>query len=118
MSPAVHRRPGARRDLLEAFVHIGRNSVPAARRFLEAAEQTFQRLAGMPGIGTRYDPDTPALSELRYFPVAKFPKYLVFYRPTPDGIEIVRVLHGARDLATILADEFGITGAEEEPEET
>jgi plasmid stabilization system protein ParE len=24
---------------------------------------------------------------------------LIFYRPTKDGIEIVRILHGARDIA-------------------
>jgi toxin ParE1/3/4 len=26
--------------------------------------------------------------------------YLIFYRPISDGIEIVRVLHGARDIPT------------------
>ena len=29
------------------------------------------------------------------FPVAR---YVVFYRPAADGIEVVRVLHGARDI--------------------
>jgi len=33
--------------------------------------------------------------ELRGFPVGN---YLVFYRPASDGIEIIRVLHGARDI--------------------
>lgn len=39
---------------------------------------------------------------LRSSPVGN---YLIFYRPLPDGIEILRVLHGARDIAAILFDE-------------
>jgi toxin ParE1/3/4 len=62
----------------------------------------------MPALGTSYDPDHPALTELRFLPIARFKKYLVFYRPIPGGIEVVRVLHGARDIHGILAAEFGI----------
>ena len=36
-----------------------------------------------------------------------------YYRPSPDGIEVVRVLRGARDIGAILADEFGVVGDEE-----
>ena len=35
--------------------------------------------------------------------VQGFEKHLVFYRPTEAGIEIVRVLHAARDIAAVLA---------------
>jgi len=38
------------------------------------------------------------LSGLRSLPVQGFEKHLVFYRPPKEGIEVVRVLHGARDL--------------------
>ena len=64
-------------------------------------------LAGMPGMGTRYEPDEPLYADLRYFPVTRHRKFLAFYRPLPDGIEVLRVLHGARDVAGILAEEFG-----------
>ena len=76
-------------------------------RFLDEAERTFRRLAAMPGMGTRYDPDHPALADLRYFPIARHKSDLVFYRPLADGIEVLRVLHGARDIAGILAEDFG-----------
>lgn len=38
--------------------------------------------------------------------MADFPKHLVFYRPLPDerGVEIVRVLHGARDLEALMSE--------------
>jgi toxin ParE1/3/4 len=110
MSRAIERGAAARRDLLDVFVYIGRKSAPSARRFLIQAESTFRRLAASPSIGTRYDPDSPALADLRYFPIARFPKYLVFYRPTADGIDVVRVVHGARDLEALFpagADEPG-----------
>jgi plasmid stabilization system protein ParE len=37
------------------------------------------------------------------FPVRR---YVVFYRPLVDGIEVVRLLHGARDV-TAIAEEAG-----------
>jgi toxin ParE1/3/4 len=41
-------------------------------------------------------------SGLRSFPVGR---YVIFYMPTPKGVEIVRVLHGARDADSALHDE-------------
>jgi len=49
-------------------------------------------LSEQPGVGRdRSD----VLSGLRGFPVGN---YVIFYQPVDDGIEIVRVLHGARDI--------------------
>ncbi len=109
MSKAIHRRRAARQDLMEIFRYYAREAgLRVAERFFTQAEATFTRLAGMPGMGTQYDHNHPALAELRFFPVSRFPKYIVFYRPAADGIQIVRVLHGARDIAGILAEEFGV----------
>ncbi len=46
--------------------------------------------------------DSPALSGLRMWPVPHFEHWLIFYIPTDTAVQIVRVLHGARDLPTIL----------------
>ena len=54
-------------------------------------------LAKNPGIGQSRPDISP---ELRYFPVGN---YLILYREIKDGIEIVRVVHGAR----YLPDVFG-----------
>jgi plasmid stabilization system protein ParE len=40
--------------------------------------------------------------------LSRFRKYLVFYRPITEGIEVTRVLHGARDIDSILGDDFAI----------
>ena len=93
----------ARRDLLEIWVYIAENSFDAADRLLETIDETCQRLADMPGMGLRRDELAPGL---RSFPAGK---YLIFYRPVENGIEIIRVLHGARNLENIFP--------QEEPEE-
>ncbi len=79
-----------------------------ADRFFAEAESTFVRLAKTPGLGARYEADEPLYAELRYSPVSRFRLHLVFYRPVPGGIEVLRVLHGSRDIHGILAEEFGV----------
>jgi toxin ParE1/3/4 len=111
----------ALRDLEHRSEYIRQHNPRAALRFLDAAEATMRQLAALPGSGARYDPDHPALAELRFFPITRFKNDLVFYRPLPDGIEVLRVLHGAQDIHRILAEEFGIEddagdGGEEEDE--
>src|SRR4051812_19917708 len=110
MKGVIRRRRGAQNDLVEIFRRYVREAgLRTARRFFTEAEATFKRLAGMPGIGTRYEPEHELLADLRVFPVSRFKKYLVFFRPIENGIEIVRVLHGARDLQSILAEELEVT---------
>jgi toxin ParE1/3/4 len=105
----IIRRPSADRDLVAIFRHYAREAgMGVADRFFAEAEATFARLASMPGMGTLYEPDEPLYADLRYFPVSRFRKYLVFYRPISGGIEVLHVLHGARDIAGILAEEFGV----------
>lgn len=108
MRGEVRRRARARQDLIDIFQRYAREAgVAVARRFRAEAEAAFTRLAAMPGMGTRFEAENPAFGELRFFPLpSRFKSYLVFYRPTPDGIEVARVLHGARDIPSILAEEF------------
>jgi len=52
----------------------------------------FPKLAAMPELGRQCE---ELSARVRSFPVGR---YVIFYRPMENGIEIVRVLHGARDL--------------------
>lgn len=58
-------------------------------------DQKFKTLAAQPDRGRKRD---ELGEDLRSFAVGR---YIIFYRPLPDGVEIVRVLHGARDLDVI-----------------
>jgi toxin ParE1/3/4 len=117
MSGRVDKLRPARQDLVDVFHHYAqRGEIGAAQRFLKDAETTFERLASMPGLGVLYEPDDPAFADLRVSPLGRFKSHLVFYRPIPGGIEVLRVLHGARDIRGILAEDFGIAdGAEDDP---
>lgn len=100
----IVRRPSADRDLVAIFRWFARQAgLRVADRFLVEAEATFSRLAGMPRMGTAYQPDERHFTDLRFFPISRYRDYLVFDRPISDGIEVFRVLHGARDIAGILA---------------
>jgi toxin ParE1/3/4 len=70
-------------------------------RFLEAADRACERLAAMPNLGSACESSKLALAGLRYWSIRGFPKYLIFYRPLDDGIEVVRVLHGRRDIESL-----------------
>jgi len=102
MKPRIVKRPQARQDMLDHFAFIGEDSPAAAERFFDAAEEAFQRLAEMPNLGRRWISASPHLGDVRVRIIHGFPNYLVFYRRIEDGIEILRVLHSARDIETIL----------------
>ena len=104
--PRIVKHPAALRDILEIADYLSRTaSLTVALRFVDAAERTIEQIARKPGTGGRWESDKPELLEIRYIPVTKFRNHLVFYRPVEDGIEVLRVLHGARDLTGILEDE-------------
>ena len=85
-------------ELAAIWDYISIDNIDAADRFLEAAHETFGKLARMPGMGRRRQFSEPRLSELRSFRVDGFDNYLIFYAPIPKGIEVFHVLHGARDV--------------------
>ena len=106
MSAPVTHRPRARLDLLEQFVYLGEQAgVELAERYFTAVEETCRQLARFPHGGALYDSGIERLAGMRRFPVQGFQKYLIFYLPHPGSIEVVRVLHGARDLASLFAEE-------------
>jgi len=94
--PQVLRTSQAETDLLEIWVYIGQeSSMETADRVLGTIDQKCQALAEQPGIGRRRDELAPGLQSL---PVGS---YVVFYRAQDEGIEVIRVLHGARDIDTV-----------------
>ncbi|WP_425618010.1 type II toxin-antitoxin system RelE/ParE family toxin [Anatilimnocola sp. NA78] len=91
-------RPRARLDVVELASFIGEQSLQASDHFLDACHTTFGFLEESPGIGSFYVTSESRLTGLRVLRIKGFPNHLVFYFARPFGIEIVRVLHGARDL--------------------
>ncbi len=73
--------------------------------FLVAAHQTFALLATHPNLGWHSRLKRHGLSSLRVFRVSGFETMLVLYHPRPDGVEVLRVLHGSRNLQALLCRE-------------
>jgi toxin ParE1/3/4 len=81
------------------WVYIAHDNVRAADRVLDEIEDRFFLLAEQPRLG-RERPDMAP--ELRYLPVGR---YLILYPEIPEGIEIVRVVRGAREVQSFMRDE-------------
>jgi toxin ParE1/3/4 len=91
----VLKRPLAELDLLEIWDYIADDSLDRADDFLDRIEEKLQALARNPGMGRRREELLPGLQS---FPVGN---YVVFYREIKDGIDVIRVLRGSRDIEGI-----------------
>jgi toxin ParE1/3/4 len=83
-------------DLLKTWVYVAERDLPAADRLLARLESAAKLLAHQPLMG---EVCSPPFTELRRFSVGN---YIMVYRPLPDGIRVLRVIHGARDFQSAL----------------
>ena len=89
-------RPQAEADIEAIALYIAEDNPSAARRWYEDIYRRCQRIGEKPGIGVARPEVRP---ELRSFPIGN---YLILYRQTDEGAEIVRVVHGARQWEDLL----------------
>ena len=99
MSRQVKVSETAKSDLREIRDYIAVSNVEAAKRLVRQIAATFDYLGETPFMGR----ERPELKVgLRSLVVGK---YVVLHLLTEDVVEIVRVLHGARDIATLLDED-------------
>ncbi len=99
----VFVRARARRDILSSAEYLEEHGgVEIAERFLDATQSTFEALARIPKLGVLCAFRKPALRRLRRWPVKGFENWLIFYQPRRNGVEIVHLIHGARDIESLL----------------
>lgn len=97
--PRLTRRPLAEADIVEIWEYIAEDSLAAADRWVDRLDEQLRLLAGQPMMGRARDELAPAV---RSFPIGR---YVVYYAPLDDGIDVVRVLHGARDIDAVFNPE-------------
>jgi plasmid stabilization system protein ParE len=91
--------PAAEGDILEIVNYIEGENPSAAVRVAEALREGMRLIAERPGIGhMRTD---LADETVRFWPVFS---YLIIYRPDTSPLQIVRVLHGKRDVRRLLEE--------------
>lgn len=87
--------PETDEDLIAARDFISADNEAAARDSLDAAFETFDRLARFPEIGPQTRLKHRALKGVRFFVLPPpFNRWLIFYQPTTKGVDIKRVLYG------------------------
>ena len=95
----IRRTLAAQQDYLEIWYYIAADNKEAANRVVRAFDAALNMLATHPQAGQRRPRLFPGL---RSFSVGR---YLLFYRVMPDGIELLRVIHGARKFQRKMFDE-------------
>jgi toxin ParE1/3/4 len=104
MSFSLRILPAADTDLDEAALYIARDSEEQALRLYDSADATFRLIREHPERWPVYELDHPRLQGLRRCSIVRFRNHLVFYRLEGNVVEVIRVLHGARDIMSILSD--------------
>ena len=97
---AVRRSPQAYQALLDVWDQIAEHNPPAADRMIDRLQSAIEKLATNPWIGAGRADIAP---DLRHMVVGR---YLVLYRVAEEdsAIDIVRVLHGARELGPLFGN--------------
>ena len=88
----ILKRPEPENDIEEIWLYIAQDNPDNADRFLDEIEETSRKLVQFTSMGRNWDELYPGLKS---FPVGK---YIIFYLPISGGLEIVRILHGMRDI--------------------
>jgi len=93
--------PDAERDLDQVFEFVLLNDgIDAAAYVVAGIENACAKVARMPGIGHRREDYTTR--DLRFYTIWS---YYIVYKPDSDPLEIVRVVHSARDISAALAED-------------
>jgi plasmid stabilization system protein ParE len=101
MPPPYRFTPRALDDLDEIWSYIAQDSVEAASRVESAIVAACESLSRHPLLGSKRGEITPL--PVRFWTVTRFPNFIVVYRPDTKPLQIVTVLHGKRDIRSILA---------------
>ncbi len=101
----VSYREAARDDVIRQFRYylVAQDLPRVAIRFREAVKATIHLLQVRPLIGARFQSDQLSLRELRSWPVAGFESIRIYYFVSVESIQVIRILHGKRDVIGILA---------------
>jgi len=84
-------------DLEEIIQYIGEDSLAAAEKLADQIRSRCQLLADNPRMGQRRDEF--GINGLKSFHVGN---YVIYLQPSGDGVNVIRVLHGARDHGRLL----------------
>ena len=108
----------AKKDVVDLALYIAQDNPEIGAAVFDDVWDTCELLTSMPDMGAPIDTlldeteiryeireilhALPLLQGIRRFPLTRFKKVMVFYRVENDILDVVRVLHGSRDIPAIL----------------
>jgi toxin ParE1/3/4 len=92
----LFRTRRARQDLIEIWQYVAKDDRAAADNVLDRIDDVCRLLTENPRLGPERNDIRPGL---RY---AVAGTHLILYRIVDDGVEIVRIAHGRRNLLNLL----------------
>ncbi len=101
----ISKTPEFENDVEEILFYIGSENLDAAIRFAISLEETTLLLATQPFAGFERSFDNELVGPLRFWPVKKFERYLIAYKPDREAgtVVIARVLNTYRDFEAIFS---------------
>jgi len=109
----------AKKDIVDLALYIAQDNPEVGAAVFDDVWDTCELLASMPNMGApigtlldeteiRYEireilHALPLLENIRRFPLSRFKRVMVFYQIQDDILDVIRVIHGSRDLPAILA---------------
>ncbi len=106
MASRIVRTPLAEADIEDIAECLRQEAgLAVALRFVTSTEAAFRALAHNPRIGSVVALSGLIERDIRRWHIKGFDRLVILYRPEDQGIEIVRVLHGARNLASLFQDD-------------
>lgn len=104
MRYSVIKRPAAELDIEECFVYLAEDNRKIGLTFLGAVESGLEELADFPLLGKAIGFRNNKLGSVRMWHVKGYENYLIFYRVHEKSIDVIRVLHGSRDIDNLFAN--------------
>jgi toxin ParE1/3/4 len=100
----IIKNPQVLDDLVDCAENIAENNEAVAIEFIDAFDNSVERLRQFPNIGTQCRFRSVELQGLRRWFVQGFEKYLIFYRVIDNTLEVVRLIHSSRDIENALQE--------------
>ena len=88
----------AEQDLTDIWGYVADYDETSADELIDQLIKRFLMLSNFQDAGRSREELAPGL---RSFPVKQ---HVIFYRVIPAGIEVIRVLHGSRDMEQVIAE--------------
>lgn len=100
----IVRRPLAGTDIVEIWDFIAEDSITQADAWVDRLDSKLRLLATQPLMGRSRNELAPGIRS------QPFGRYVIFYEPLTDGIDVVRVIHSARDVDAVFDPDSDMSG--------